>query len=350
MKMEKFIINEGASIRQAMQKLDKGGEGFLAIGSKNKISGIITDGDVRRAILNGMDLGKEVGKIANKKFIHLATTATDKEMKDIFKNTRVRHLPVLKDGCLVDVIFEEDFLLKKPKLIRSGKKLKLPVVIMAGGRGKRLDPFSRVLPKALLPINEKPMVEIIMDRFAGYGMKNFYLCLHDKAKMIRAYFHDYGGSYDIKFSEEDKPRGTIGAIKLLEDKIKGDFFISNCDILILDDLNRIYDFHQQGEFSLTMVAAMKHTVMPYGICEINPGGSLKKITEKPKYDFLINTGLYVINSEVFNYLPAKKRCDMTDLIQKLKSRKKKIGVYPISEKSWLDVGQWDGYNHALQIL
>lgn len=351
MEINKFIVPAAVTIKEAMKKLDKAGRGFLAVYEKDKIFGIVTDGDIRRSIINGVKLTDKISRIANRDFISVNENASPKEIEDIFKSKKLRHVPVLKGGKLADIIFEDDFFLG-PRSIRPKrqKTLTLPVVIMAGGRGRRLNPFSQILPKALLPVNEKPIIEIIMDEFAQYGINRFYISVYDKAKMIKSYFHDHDGGYDISYLEEAKPMGTIAALKFLQGKLKGPFFISNCDTVIRDDLTEIYEFHRKGKFSLTLVASMKHAVIPYGICEMEKGGALKKITEKPEHDFLINTGLYLANPDILEYIPRNKRFDITDLISALKKDKKRIGLYPIREKSWHDLGQWEGYDRAAKCL
>jgi NDP-sugar pyrophosphorylase family protein len=230
------------------------------------------------------------------------------------------------------------------------KQLNLPVVIMVGGKGTRLDPFTRILPKALIPLGETPIIEVIMDKFSVYGVKEYYISVNHKHKMIKAYFEDRKSKYNVSYIDEDKPLGTAGAIKLLENKINTPFFVSNCDIIINCDYSAIMKFHQDKKHMLTLIASMQHHTVQYGVCEIENDGSLFKIKEKPEYDFLVNTGMYIMNPEIMSYIPDNSYFDMTDLIEAIKEEKHTIGIYPVSEKSWIDVGQWEEYNNANKLV
>ena len=221
---------------------------------------------------------------------------------------------------------------------------------MAGGKGTRLAPFTYILPKPLIPIGEKPVIEIIIDEYIKFGVNNFFISVNHKANMIKAYFEDINHEYSIGYVIEDKPLGTAGSLKYLEGKIDSDFFVSNCDIIIKENYNSIYDFHKKNDNILTLVSSMQHHTIPYGVCEIENGGTLKSITEKPQYDFLVNTGMYILSPEALKYIPENEFFHITHLIEKLKDDGKKVGVFPVSEKSWIDIGQWTEYKKAVEFL
>lgn len=231
-----------------------------------------------------------------------------------------------------------DIFKNKPK---ESKRLNLPVVIMAGGEGTRLTPFTKVFPKPLMPIGEKPVIELIINKFADYGCDDFYLSLNYKAGMIKAYFNDFTPKYKISYIQEDKPLGTAGSLHFLKNMIHKTFFLSNCDVLIEADYADMLEFHRKNDNKITLVGSMKNFTIAYGVCEIRNGGSLRSIREKPDYDFLVNTGMYVLDAAVLNDIPENIFFNMTDLINVYLTQGEKIGVYPVPEKSWVDIGQCD---------
>ena len=221
---------------------------------------------------------------------------------------------------------------------------------MAGGSGTRLEPFTKVLPKPLIPVGDKPVIDHIIDRFRAYGIREFYLTIHHMSKILRAYFEEKCPDYSIGFAEEDEPRGTAGSLKLLKDKLNKPFFVSNCDIIIEADYADLYRFHTKNSYDITLVASTKQYNIPYGICELNGGGSLERIKEKPEYNFLVNAGMYVLNPAVLELIPDNQLFHITHLIDKIKENGGQIGVYPVSEKAWIDVGQWAEYRKALKVI
>jgi NDP-sugar pyrophosphorylase family protein len=240
------------------------------------------------------------------------------------------------------------------RLMSEGKHVEInrsaagvPTVILAGGLGTRLYPYTKILPKPLIPFGEKPIIEVIMDRFNYYGVRNFHVSVNHMANMIKAYFSDQPADYKIGFVQEEKPLGTAGSLHLLKGAIKKDFFVTNCDILIDADYGGIMDFHKTNQNDITMVCCMKRSSIPYGIVEITKGGTLRSLKEKPEFDHLVNTGMYVVKPGMLDLVPKNKFFHFTDLIEKAKSKGHKVGIYPISENAWLDIGQIEEYRSAL---
>lgn len=347
--LENYIVNHKSNIRTAIKKMDIGGIGFAVVQDEHRnVVGIITDGDFRRAILNGINLNESVLKITNKKFEFLEKACTKEEGFQYIKQFGVEILPVIKNNKLIDLITGEHS--NPGEEIIPENKIDLPVVIMAGGKGTRMEPFTKVIPKPLIPIGDTSILEIIMNNFSIYGMKNFYLCVNYKAGLIKAYIEDAKIKYNISYIDEDKALGTAGALHSLKGKIDNNFFVSNCDIIIKHDYSNINKFHEDGNYALTMVTSLQHYKIPYGVCKIENGGSLKEIQEKPEYDVLVNTGMYILSHEVLNNIPENKLFHLTDLINALLAKGLKVGTYPVSEKSYIDIGQWKEYKRAIKTL
>lgn len=347
---EKLKINHRLSVRSAVKSINEAGIGFAVIvDDDNLVIGILTDGDFRRAVLSGLDLDENVLKITNRKFQFVPPGFPEAEALQMLQSGKFAFLPVLESGRLVSILSEHD-LLQPESGSQPIKKLESNVVIMAGGKGTRMEPFTKILPKPLIPIGDKTMIEIIMDEYAKYGINDFHISVCHKAQMIKAYFEYTENGYNIQYLHEENPLGTCGALKLVEGKFSAPFFVSNCDIIIKSDYSKIFDFHQSQNFMLTIVTSMQQLVIPYGVCELNVSGGLSKINEKPKVDYLINTGMYVLNPEALKYIPDATYFDITDLIKKLLDIDQKVGVYPVPEQSYIDVGQWTEYKKAISVL
>jgi len=283
--MKDITIHPQATIKEAMGSLDKTAEKVLLVVDENQaLIGALTDGDIRRYILKGQDL---IGTIENAYkpnpiFIFQEDFNIDK-IKTVFLKNKIDLIPILDQNCkVVDFITWEKAFGNNRK--SENQKLDVPVVIMAGGKGTRLKPFTRVLPKPLIPVGNKPVIDHIIDRFRVYGISEFYLTIHHMSKIMRAYFEEKEPDYSIGFAEEDEPRGTAGSLKLLADKLNKPFFVSNCDIIIEADYADLYRFHMQNKHDITLVASAKQFNIPYGICELNGSGSLERIKEKPEYN------------------------------------------------------------------
>jgi NDP-sugar pyrophosphorylase family protein len=214
---------------------------------------------------------------------------------------------------------------------------------MAGGIGQRLRPLTNVFPKALLPIGEKTMLEEIFERFGNHGCKEFYISLNYKAELIKFYIRNQNLIYQIEFFTENKPMGTAGSLSLLKGKINKTFFVSNCDILIDQDYSEILDYHYENKNEITVVAALKHYSIPYGTIETGDNGKLIELHEKPDFTFKINSGMYILEPHLLDELPENTFFHITHLIESIICKKRKVGVYPVSEKSWKDIGEWAQY-------
>ena len=221
---------------------------------------------------------------------------------------------------------------------------KIPLVVMAGGKGTRMEPFTKIFPKALLPVKEKPIIQHIIEKFAQSGVNKFFITVNYKTVILKSFFSELNLNYSISFIHEKNPLGTVGGLRLLKNKVLTPFFVTNCDTIINVNYDNVYRFHLKNKNDLTLVASNKQYQVPYGVCQISKKGSLHKLIEKPKHDYLVNTGLYIMNPKVLNLIPKNKFLNINNLLKSIKRKKMKIGVYPVSEESWSDIGQWSEYN------
>ncbi len=349
--MKDITIHPAATVREAMEAIGKAAEKvLLVVDDEQTLLGALSDGDIRRYILKGGDLSGTIQGAYHTDPIFVFQDDYDIErIKQILIKNRIGLIPILNEKRkIVDFVTWETIFGNSRK--SEKQRIDVPVVIMAGGRGARLEPFTKVLPKLLIPVGDKTVVDHIIDKFRLYGIREFYLTIHHMSKIIRAYLEEKEPDYSLEFVEENEPRGTAGSLKLLADKLNKPFFVSNCDIVIEADYADIYHFHTQNSYDITLVASTKQFNIPYGICELNGEGSLERINEKPEYNFLVNTGLYVLNPDVLELIPDNQFFHITHLIDKIKENGGQIGVYPINEKAWIDVGQWAEYRMALKVI
>ena len=341
--LKNLYIESSASITFTLKKMDSERSKLLIVGSEKKFEGLISIGDLQRAIIKNIDLDTSINDILRKDIIVAEEYEKVDEVKKLMLRIRAEFMPVINSKKeVVKIIYWED-LLNSPKPPPS-EKITLPVVIMAGGKGSRLKPITNVLPKPLIPIGEKPIVEHIINRFVEVGSNEFYFSVNFKSELIEYYFNSFEHpDYHISYFKEKKFLGTAGSLNLLNGIIKSTFFVSNCDIIIDQDYSEIYQYHKNNENELTLVAALKHYKIPYGTVETGDNGLLQHMQEKPEITYKINAGLYLLEPHLLNEIPQNQFFHITDLITKIKSRGGKIGVFPVSEKSWKDIGEWDEY-------
>lgn len=349
-KLKTLFISPETSLKQAMQKLNETAEKILFVtDSADTLLGTLTDGDIRRGLINGLKFTDSVENIMWREFIFIPNKEADKKGKArrIMLKEKIGHIPLLnKKSEITDIIFWSDIFADKKS--ERGKKLYTnQVVIMAGGKGTRMAPFTRILPKPLIPIDEKPVIEIIMEKFFDYGFQNFIYTLNYKKEYIKAFLKENIFPYNIDWIEESEFMGTAGSLFLLRDKIKDTFFVSNCDIILNADFADILAWHKKEGNLMTLLGCHKEVKIPYGVLEMEHG-ELKNFKEKPNFDIIINTGVYVLEPEIMSLIPEGKFIDMNVLID-LVAKKGKVSVYPISE-GWFDVGQWDEYAKSLKEL
>ncbi|HCX99213.1 MAG TPA: mannose-1-phosphate guanylyltransferase [Bacteroidales bacterium] len=340
--LEQISIKKHSTISSALKQMDNVGRKLLiVVDDDEKFISVLSIGDIQRAIIQNKSLDTPIINILREevKVAHIHESLED--IKNQMRLRRNEFMPVVDEhNTIQKVIFYEDLFIEKQPV----EQFNLPVIIMAGGKGTRMQPLTNVIPKPLIPINKKTIIEDIMDRFLEYGSYNFYVSVNYKADMIRYYFETLNNpEYNITYFQEDKPLGTAGSLGLLKGQIQQTFFVSNCDILIDDDYSEMLKYHRENKNEITLIAAMKHLSIPYGTLKTTEGGILTTITEKPDLTFKINSGMYIIEPHLINEIPENKIYHITHLIEKVMHRSGKVGVFPVSEKSWRDIGNWHEY-------
>lgn len=335
-------IKYDTTLLEAFKKMDDLDKKLLIVLKENKFFGLLSAGDIQRAIIQNKSLDSKVNEVIREN-IRIAKPSDDFEsIKKMMFEFRMELCPVVdNEKNIVKVYYwEEVFIDKEPQ---PKKQFNLPVVIMAGGFGTRLKPLTNVLPKPLIPIGNKTIIEQIFERFYHHGCDSFYISVNYKAELIEYYLTNQNLPYQIDYIQEDKPTGTAGSLSLLKDKIKETFFVSNCDIIIEQDYSEILEYHYNNKNDITIIAALKHYSIPYGTIETSENGKLENLSEKPELTFKINSGMYILEPSVLNLIPENKFFHITDLIEEVQKRGGSVGVFPVSEKSWKDIGEWDEY-------
>lgn len=347
-KIESRAISPDRSLLAAMKQMDAGGFKTLFVFSDKHFEGILTIGDIQRAIIKNVALSDRISSILDRDKVYGFVSESEDEIRNKMRRLRAEVMPILDDEHqLIDVWFWGDLFKKSESLIRES--IDLPIVIMAGGKGTRLKPLTNVIPKPLVPIGEKTILEEIMDRFEAIGCHKFYMSVNYKSDLLQYYLDQLEHKYDIDFFEEDKPLGTIGSVSLLKGKLNAPFFVSNCDIIIDQDYRDVYDYHLENHNDLTLVTAVKSLRIPYGVIETGEDGLMTGLKEKPELTYLINTGLYLLNPECIDEIPEGEIFHITQLIEKIKEKGGRVGCFPVSEHAWRDMGEWPEYLKMINI-
>jgi dTDP-glucose pyrophosphorylase len=341
------LIDKNKTLLFALKFMDSTGfKSLLVLDSEWLFLGILSIGDIQRAIIKNLPLNTIVADILRKnpRIAHEDTPLSI--IKEEMLKYRMEFFPVIDSTNHLNRVYFWDELFIEQKLPPKNQ-FNLPVVIMAGGVGARLKPLTNVLPKPLFPVGEHTIIEEIFCRFSKYGCNEFHISVNYKAELIEFYLKNQDHQYMLEFFREKKPMGTAGSLSLLKDKISKTFFVSNCDILIEQDYSEILDFHYFHKNEITIVAALKNYPIPYGVIDTGRNGALLSIKEKPEFTFKINSGMYILEPHLINEIPLNDFYHITQLIAKVRNRKGRLGVFPVSEGSWNDIGDWAEYNKTI---
>ena len=330
--IQKNIGMADITLAHAMQEIDSNSNGILfLVDEHRKLVACISDGDIRRFLLSGGKLDAPAIQAANRN----PKTACDlDEAKKLYHKKNFIVIPIVNpDGIIID------FYNGNGVCIKDRPPLNIPVVINAGGRGTRLDPFTKVLPKPLIPVGDLPIIELIMKEYQTYSCNDFHIIVNYKRELMKAYFSDNEKNYNITWYDEDKPLGTGGGLSLLKGRFNDTFFFANCDALLTANYERMLQFHKENGNVITMICAYKTMEIPYGIVEIGLNGKIDKMQEKPTMSFLTNTGIYIVEPEVVEDVEKDTPVGFPDIIEMERRKGKKTAVFPVSENDWMDMGQ-----------
>lgn len=348
-KIQDKIVDSQLTIKAALKKMDDVRSKLLFVYNADKFDCIITIGDIQRAIIKNVDMDKPISDILDRDKIYAKDSDSLENTKDVMFQERIDCMPVLNsNGDIVDVLFWNEVFVSSTFECRE--KIDLPVVIMAGGKGTRLKPITNVIPKPLVPVGDKTILEVIMDQFEGIGCHKFYMSVNYKADMMEYYLSQLDHKYDIEFFMEDKPLGTIGSVALLKGKITTPFIVSNCDSITDQDYRDVYDYHVNNHNDMTIVTMVKNFKIPYGVIETGEDGLMVNLKEKPEQTYQVNTGVYILNPECIDEIPCGEFFHVTHLMEKIKAKGGRVGCFPVSENSWHDMGEWPEYLKMIKVL
>ena len=328
----KFLGKDSLSVSETMQMIDNNQNGILfLVDESQRLIACVTDGDIRRFLLSGGKMDSPVIDAANKS---PKVARSEEEARTLFHKRNYVVIPIVdEEGTVVGLYNGEGHDLRKRN------PLHIPVVINAGGKGTRLDPFTRVLPKPLIPVGDLPIIEHIMKEYQSYACNEFHIIVNYKRELMKAYFADNENNYNITWHVEEKPLGTGGGLSLLKGVFHDTFFFANCDALLTANYESMIRFHKENHNVITMVCAYKNINIPYGVVEMGVDGAIEHMKEKPLVSFLTNTGIYIVEPEVVDDIEDGVPIGFPDIVEKERQKGKRVAVFPVSENDWMDMGQ-----------
>jgi NDP-sugar pyrophosphorylase family protein len=310
----------------------------IVVDEEGRLIGTLTDGDIRRGLLKGMELDSPIRDIYNSHPISVRISDPKEKILALAVERRVYQIPVLDDDGRVIRMAEIDQLVKQERHSNT-------VVLMAGGLGQRLRPLTENTPKPMLSVGGKPILETVISRFRKQGFTKFVIALNYKGEQIRNYFgNGLTMGVDITYIEEKQRMGTAGALGLLESAPDEPFFVMNADILTLVDFEALLDFHVRNGSDATMCIREYGMEVPYGVVRLNKD-NIVSIEEKPIQQFYVNAGIYLLTPDTLNLIPSGEAMDMTTLFEKAVEKGLTTLSFPIRE-FWMDIGKPEDYERA----
>jgi dTDP-glucose pyrophosphorylase/predicted transcriptional regulator len=336
---KKILIKPDDSLEYAIKTLHDGGCRItLVVDEYNKLLGTVTDGDIRRALINKLEMDSEISLVMNDQPIKASNSSSRKELLSLMSSKSLLHLPIVDENGVLTGLETMQHLIENPSYDNL-------VFIMAGGFGERLHPLTKNTPKPLLRVGNKPILETIINQFINHGFHNFYISTHFKSELIKDHFKNgdqYGVS--IQYIHEETPLGTAGSLGLLPNNIPDlPIVMMNGDLLTKVDFKHLLEFHNGNDADATMCVREYDFQVPYGVVEIDDC-RIKEIKEKPIHKFFVNAGIYVLNRNLIQKVDGKSYLDMTDFLEG-EIDNGRVDAFPIHEY-WLDIGHMEEYKRA----
>ncbi|MCT7614602.1 nucleotidyltransferase family protein [Aliarcobacter butzleri] len=337
--IEDIIVKESTSILEVLQIIDKSSKQLAIVVDDNKrLLGTISDGDIRRALLNNISLNESVKDIYFKTPTVANINNSKEEIINICRVKKIHQIPIVDDnGNLIGIEILDELIKPKDKTNK--------VILMVGGLGTRLRPLTETTPKPMLKVGNKPILQTIVEKFAEYGYTNIIMCVNYKSHIIQDYFKD-GSDFgvNIEYILENQRMGTAGALSLLKEKPNEPFFVMNGDLLTNVNFEHLHNYHIATNSIGTMCVREYDFQVPYGVVNIKDS-KIASIEEKPTHKFFVSAGIYMLSSEVLNYIPENQFYDMPTLFEKIISEGKNAISFPLREY-WLDIGRMEEYKKA----
>jgi len=351
-RISNLVISPTATVMDAIARISQTGKKVVfVVDEADKLLGIFSDGDLRRHFLSGGKTEDPVSSAMNREPFTLRSDAR-KSWNDAIRTAAQASYPVVdENGTLADALFWDEVksdisFANLPQLPAS-----VQTVIMAGGKGTRLYPYTKVLPKPLIPIGDEPICTRVINSFKKYGCSDFHLIVNHQKELVSAFYAAEDTGVSVTCHAEPEPLGTAGGLRLLKDVLHGDFFVSNCDILLRQSYAAVYDFHLTQKNDVTVIGAAKDIQMPYGVIHTEPKSAIvTHIDEKPRMSLLTNVGVYVMNASVLDLIGEDEKLLMTDLIRRCIDQGRRVGVFSIPGSNWLDMGQMEEMKHMVATL
>jgi nucleotidyl transferase len=337
--IENIKLKQNATIKEALGIIDSGAMQIaLVVDDNDKLIGTLTDGDIRRGILKGLDLDSSIETIVFKEPAVAKISSTKEEILKIALSKKLHQIPIVDDNGIVLGLKEIEELVE-PK-IKTNR-----VILMVGGLGTRLRPLTQDTPKPMLKVGNKPILQTIVEKFAEYGFINITMCVNFNASIIRDYFGD-GKEFgvNIDYVLEQKRMGTAGALSLLKERPNEPFFVMNGDLLTNVNFEHIFNYHTLNKATATMCVREYDYEVPYGVVKMNDN-KIIEIAEKPVQKFFVSAGIYMLSPEILDLIPKNEFYDMPALFEKLIKLSKNVISFPIREY-WLDIGRMEEYQRA----